>query len=141
MDGVFVAVADHLGWAVVVTATSDHRVVDRRRIELLEPGLPAAPLHHLGGAHAMHADGEPLDDTALASVIDEVRASVVRATGVALDDLVDAVGEIASLALRRSPADFPTDIATLRRVPYESRADPVMYGRCSRTSPARGGGR
>ena len=25
------------------------------------------------------------------------------------------------------PADFPTDIETLRRVPWESRADAVMY--------------
>jgi hypothetical protein len=26
-------IADHLGWAVAVTASSDHEVVDRRRIE------------------------------------------------------------------------------------------------------------
>ena len=27
-------VADHLGWAIVVVASADHDVVDRRRIEL-----------------------------------------------------------------------------------------------------------
>ena len=27
----------HFGWAVAVTATDDHQVVDRRRIELIGP--------------------------------------------------------------------------------------------------------
>ena len=31
------------------------------------------------------------------------------------------------MSLRAWPADFPDDIAVLRRVPYESRADSVMY--------------
>ena len=39
-------VADHLGWAVAVTASADHEVVDRRRIELIEPGVSAAPIHY-----------------------------------------------------------------------------------------------
>jgi hypothetical protein len=38
-------IAHHLGWAVAVTASADHQVVDRRRIELIEPGMPAAPIH------------------------------------------------------------------------------------------------
>ena len=37
-----VAIADHLGWAIAVTASADHEVVDRRRIELVEPGVSAA---------------------------------------------------------------------------------------------------
>lgn len=47
-------IAHHLGWAVAVTAVVDHRVVDRRRIELIEPGMPTAPIHHLGGPHVLH---------------------------------------------------------------------------------------
>lgn len=39
-------IAHHYGWAVAVTATADHEVVDRRRMELLGPGLPATPIHH-----------------------------------------------------------------------------------------------
>jgi hypothetical protein len=31
------------------------------------------------------------------------------------------------MSLRAWPSDFPTDVATQRRVPYESRADSVMY--------------
>jgi len=45
-------IAHHLGWAVAVTASPDYEVVDRRRIELIEPGVAAAPIHH---------EGKPLD--------------------------------------------------------------------------------
>jgi hypothetical protein len=39
-------IADHFGWAIAVTAFDDHKVVDRRRIELVEPGITPAPIHH-----------------------------------------------------------------------------------------------
>ena len=69
-----------------------------------------------------------VDDAALAALVATVRASAVRATSAALDDLVDALpGPIVSLSLRAWPDDFPSDIGVLRRVPYESRADSVMY--------------
>lgn len=45
-DGLRLGIAHHYGWAVAVTATADHEVVDRRRMELLGPGLPATPIHH-----------------------------------------------------------------------------------------------
>ncbi len=121
-------IAHHLGWAVAVTASADHAVVDRRRIELIEPGLPAAPIHHEGGPHAMHRTGDPLDDAALAALAAEVRASVLRSASAALDELAAAVPDpIASVSVRTWPGDFPEDVAVLRRVPYESRADSVMY--------------
>jgi hypothetical protein len=128
VSGLRLGIAHHLGWAVAVTASADHEVVDRRRIELLEPGLPAAPIHHDGGPHDLHRPPEPLDDASLASLVAQVRASVVRATAEAFDDLQSSLPQpIVSLALRAWPADFPTDIAVQRRVPYESRADSVMY--------------
>jgi hypothetical protein len=121
-------VAHHLGWAVAVTASADHKVVDRRRIELIEPGVPTAPIHHQGGPHILHQPAEPLDDDALAALVAGVRASVVRATAAALDELATALPEpIDSMSLRAWPADFPGDVAVQRRVPYESRADSVMY--------------
>ena len=123
-----VGIAHHLGWAVAVTASADHEVVDRRRIELIEPGMPAAPIHHEGGPHALHQRGEPLDDDALAALVAGVRASVSRAASAALDDLARALPEpVVSMSLRAWPADFPEDVAVQRRVPYESRADSVMY--------------
>ena len=114
-----IGIAHHLGWAVAVTASADHRVVDRRRMPLVEPGVAAAPVHH---------EGKPLDDAAAAELVARVRASASRATSASLDALASAVGEpIVSLSLRAWPPDFPVDIAVQRRVPYEARADSVMY--------------
>jgi hypothetical protein len=121
-------IAHHFGWAVAVIATADHRVVDRRRIELIEPDVQPAPIHNEGGAHAFHEQAVPLDDDALAALVSEVRSSVVRASTRALDELADASPErIVSMSVRGWAADFPEDIAVQRRVPFESRADSVMY--------------
>ena len=121
-------IAHHFGWAVAVTATDDHEVMDRRRMELVEPGLPVAPIHHEGGAHPFHHQGDVLDDHALGALVAKVRASAGRATSAALDELTEALPEpIVSISLRTWPAEFPTDIARQRRIPYESRADAVMY--------------
>lgn len=128
MTAMRLGAADHLGWAVSVTATADHQVVDRRRIELIEPGLPAAPIHHAGGPHQLHRPEDPLSDTELAALVADVRASVVRAVSAAFEELAAALpGPISSLSLRTWPPGFPADIAVQRRVPYESRADAIMY--------------
>lgn len=112
-------IAHHFGWAVAVTASADHKVVDRRRIELIEPGVPAAPIHRTGTS---------LDDDATAMLVAQVRASALRATSGALDELASASPEpIVSMSLRAWPLDFPQDIAVQRRAPYEARADSVMY--------------
>ena len=112
-------IAHHFGWAVAVTSSTDHRVVDRRRIELIEPGMATAPIHH---------EGKPLDDAAAAALVAQVRASARRATSASLDELAAALPEpIVSMSLRAWPLDFPEDIAVQRRVPYEARADSVMY--------------
>jgi hypothetical protein len=123
-----VGVAHHLGWARVVVADVDHTVVDRRKIDLIEPGLPAAPVHHDGGAHLLHRTGVPLDDERAG------RARVSGASvGAALHDggarrTRGANARTRRLALGASlPVDFPDEISVQRRVPYESRADSVMY--------------
>jgi hypothetical protein len=121
-------IAHHFGWAVVVTASSDFQVVDRRRIDLIESGLPAAPIHHEGGTHPLHGSDQPLDDDSLAALVAEVRRSVTRMASDAMDDLAATVSApITMVALRGWPPDFPEEIATQRRPPYESRADSVMY--------------
>ena len=109
-------IAHHFGWAVAVVASADSfEVVDRRRIELVEPGTPVAPIH---------TDGVSLDDAACARLVADVRASARRATSAALDSLPS---DIVSISLRAWDDDFPTDIAVLRQVPWEARADSVMY--------------
>jgi hypothetical protein len=128
IGGTRLGIAHHFGWAVAVTASADHQVVDRRRIELIEPGVTTAPIHHEGGPHLLHRSPEPLDDNALRALVADVRASVARATSAALDELaVSSPEPIVSRSLRAWPADFPEDIAVQRRVPYESRADSIMY--------------
>jgi hypothetical protein len=128
IGGMRLGIAHHLGWAVAVTASADHKVVDRRRIELVERGVPTAPIHHAGGPHLLHRSAEPLDDNALATLVADVRASVVRTASAALHELATALPEpIVSMSLRAWSAAFPEDIAVQRRVPYESRADSVMY--------------
>jgi hypothetical protein len=119
MAGVRLGVADHLGWAVAVTAAADHTVVDRRRIELVEPGVSAAPIHY---------DRDRLDVAGTAALVATVRASAMRASSAALDDLARALpAPLVSISLRFWPPEFPEDIAVQRRAPYESRADAIMY--------------
>jgi hypothetical protein len=117
--GVRLGVADHLGWAIAVTAAADHAVVDRRRIELVEPGVSAAPIHYQRGR---------LDVAATAALVATVRASVLRACSAALDNLAGVLpAPVVSISLRSWPPDFPDDIAVQRRAPYEARADAIMY--------------
>ena len=112
-------IADHLGWAVAVTASEEHEVVDRRRIELVEPGMSQAPIHY---------ESRRLTVAGTAALVAEVRASVVRATAAALDEIATALpGPLLSISLRAWPPDFPDDIAIQRRSPHEARADAIMY--------------
>jgi hypothetical protein len=112
-------ITDHLGWAVAVTASGDHEVVDRRRIELIEPGISPAPIHY---------ESPRLDVATTVALVAKVRASVVRASSAALDEVAAALpAPVRSISLRAWPLDFPDDIAVQRRVPYEARADAIMY--------------
>jgi hypothetical protein len=112
-------IADHLGWAIAVTASDDHEVLDRRRIELVEPGVSAAPMHY---------ESRRLDVPATAALVEQVRASIVRATSAALDEITTALAApLRSISLRAWPLDFPDDIAVQRRAPWEARADAIMY--------------
>ena len=114
-SGLRLGIADHLGWAVAITASATHEVVDRRRIELVDADLSAAPIHY--------DRGKSSDDAVLAA-ISSVRASIERSASAAFDELPTG---ITSISLRTWPPDFPTDIAVLRQSPWEARADAVMY--------------
>jgi hypothetical protein len=91
-------IADHLGWAIAVTASADHEVVDRRRIELIESGISPAPIHY---------ESHRLDVAATAALVTKVRASVARATSAALDEIATALpAPVLSILLRAWPFDF-----------------------------------
>jgi hypothetical protein len=112
-------IADHFGWAVAVTASADHEVVDRRRIELIEPGISAAPIHY---------SSRHLDAVATVALVAKARASIARTASTALDELAAALpAPILSISLRTWQPDFADDMASQRRAPYEARADAIMY--------------
>jgi hypothetical protein len=114
-----VGIADHLGWAIAVTASDDREVVDRRRIALVEPGVSEAPIHY---------DRGRLDVAGTAALVAEVRASVARAAAASFDEIAAALpAPVRSISLRAWPLDFPDDIAVQRRAPHEARADAIMY--------------
>jgi hypothetical protein len=114
-----VGIADHFGWAIAVAASETHEVVDRRRIELVEPGVTQAPIHY---------ESKHLDVAATTALVAEARASISRATSAAFDQLEASLPDrVVSISLRTVPVDFPTDIEVLRRTPWEARADAVMY--------------
>jgi hypothetical protein len=109
IEGVRVGIAHHLGWAVAVTASAGHEVVDRRRIELIEAGMPTAPVEH---------DAQRLGDAAAARMVEQVRASVLRATSASLDQLAGSLpGPVVSMSLRAWPLDFPDDTEARRPSP------------------------
>jgi len=139
-----VRIADHLGWAVAVTASADHAVVDRRQIELVEPGLSAAPIHY---------ESSRLDVAATAALVATVRASVARATAAALDELAAALpapvrsrsGPGRSTSLTTSPSSGarrtrpgPTRSCTARSSPTSRR---LAAGRSTSTTRRRWSGR
>jgi len=117
--GLLVGIYDHLGWAIAVTASAGHDVVDRRRIDLLEPGMPNMPIHH---------PPQGLSLAELEALVARVRASAERATAASLDALSAALpAPVTSIHLRALPADFPTDLAVQLRAPYDAHADGIMY--------------
>ena len=103
---------------MAVTASGTD-VADRRRIELVEPGVTPAPIHY---------DSAKLTVAQTTALVKKVRASVASATNSAFDELERAVSaQIVSISLRELPANFPADIETQRQSPWEARADAVMY--------------
>lgn len=112
-----VGVSDRGGWAILVTVDASGALLDRRRVELVDEGLPKIP-------HHVEAQRLPLDRAV--ALVERVRASAERNAVLCLDTL-PAKFEISGIALRRCPA-LPATIAE-RITNYKARnnADWVMY--------------
>ena len=129
-----VGIADHFGWAVAVSASDAYEVVDRRRIELVEPGVTEAPIHY---------ESKHLDVAANCGPRRRGPRVGARATSAALDELAASLpGPIASISLRTLPAEFPTDIARAAAVavrgPRRCGHVPAGARRAARTTPLGG---
>ena len=118
-EGALIGIADHCGWAIIVTAKSDGTLIDRRRVELVDTGLPNLPHHH-------EAQSLPLDE-ALA-LVERVRASASRCAMACLDAVAADVSiPILGVAIRECPEMPPTVAERISNYRAQNNADTVMY--------------
>lgn len=111
-------IAHHCGWAVLVTV-ADGELIDRRRVELVDDGLPNLPHHH---------DAQKLPIEAAIALVKRVQASAEKCAMHSLEALAREVSvEIAGVALRKY-APLPETIAE-RITNYRAQcvADSVMF--------------
>jgi hypothetical protein len=115
----FVGVSDHGGWAVLVTVAGNGRLLDRRRVDLVDEHLPKLPHHH-------EAQRLPLEEAL--DLVERVRASADRHATLALAAVADAVSSrIAGIALRACPPLPATVLERLGNYRARNVADWVMY--------------
>ena len=107
-------ISDHTGWAVVV-CVADGEVIDRRRIELIEPGLPTMPYHH-------DAQGLPKDEAE--ALVERVRRSAALCAARALKELPP---NVRAIAIRKRPKLPSTVAERIASYHAQTRADGVMY--------------
>lgn len=118
-DRAIVGVSDHAGWAVLVTVARDGSFVDRRRVELVDPALPAMPHHH---------EGQALPVGEAVALVGRVARSAAACAESCLEALASSVSTpIAGIALR-ALQPLPATVAE-RLSSYTARnvADWVMY--------------
>ncbi len=127
-----VGVTENGNSAVLVTVTPGGELLDRRQIDLTEPGLPTHPHHHEGswavgrylstpGARVM-----PLGD--VVALVERVRASAARGARASLETLASAVPlPVASIAIRACPELPPTIEERIADNRAQTFADSVMY--------------
>lgn len=114
-----VGVADHAGWAVLMTVDAEGAALDRRRMALVEPGVPVMPHHH---------DAQGLPTSEALALVERVRQSalrVVRANLVSLRrELAQPIGRMALRERQPVPETVEERLSDYRA---RNVADWVMY--------------
>jgi hypothetical protein len=118
MNAGTIGISDHGGWAILLTATSDGTLLDRRRVELVDDSLPAIPHHH-------EAQLLPLNEAE--ALVERVRLSAERHSVIAFDTVSAAVPNILGIALRNCPQLPPTIAERIKDYRARNVADWVMY--------------
>jgi hypothetical protein len=114
-----VGVADHWGWAILVTVDRAGSLVDRRRVELVEEGLSKYPHHH---------DAQKLPVSEAIELIARVTRSVEACAEACLESLATSVAmPITAIALRVCPPLPETLPERLTNYTAQNVADSVMY--------------
>src|SRR5262245_33063083 len=127
-----VGVAEHSSSAVLVTVAPGGELLDRRRIELIERGLPTHPHHHEGswavGRYRNTPGARPLSLADAVALVARVRASAARGARDSLEALAAGVPlPIASIAIRACPRLPPTTEERIADNRAQTVADSVMY--------------
>lgn len=117
-SGGIIGVSDHGGWAILVTVAPDGSLLDRRRVELVDEGLPKIP---------HHSEGQRLPLEEAVALVESVRVSAERHALLALDALAMAVPDIRGVALRNCPPLPPTIAERIKDYRAQNNADWVMY--------------
>lgn len=117
-NGGIIGVSDHGGWAVLVTVAPDGSLLDRRRVELVDEGLPKIP-HHSEGQKL------PLEEAVL--LVERVRVSAEKHAILVLDAVTMAVPRILGIALRNCQPLPPTIAERIQDYRAQNVADWVMY--------------
>ena len=123
---VVVGVADHNGWAVLVSAAEvngEPTVVDRRRVSLIDKGLPNQPYHH---------ETLALSDAESERLLHKVRQSIAASTTLAFDRLTADLSpryRVAAITIRQPPLDhLPATVEEVHRSYHVMcRADGMLY--------------
>ena len=123
---VVVGVADHNGWAILVSAAAvngEPTVVDRRRVELIEKGVPSQPYHH---------ETLALSDPEAEQLLRKVNRSVAACTALAFDRLSADLSpkyQVSSITIRQPPLEhLPATVGEVHRSYYtQCRADGMLY--------------
>ena len=127
-----VGVTEHGNSAVLVTVAPGGELLDRRRIDLTERGLPALPHHHEGswavGRYLNTPGARPLSLADVVALVERVRASAARGARVSLEALAVAVPvPIERIAIRVCPKLPPTTEERIADNRAQTYADSVMY--------------
>jgi hypothetical protein len=123
---VVVGVADHNGWAILVSAAAvngEPTVVDRRRVGLIETGVPTQPYHH---------ETLALRDAEAEELLRQVERSIAKCTALAFDRLSADLRpryRVSAVTLRHSPlGHLPATVGEVHGSYYVlCRADGMLY--------------
>jgi len=127
-----VGVVEHGSSAVLVTVAPGGKLLDRRRIDLIERGLPAYPHHHEGswavGRYLNTPGARALSLADAVALVERVRASAARGARESLEALAASVPvPIAEIAIRTCPTLPATTEDRIADNRAQTVADSVMY--------------
>jgi hypothetical protein len=127
-----VGVTEHGNSAVLVTVASGGELLDRRRIDLTDRGLPTHPHHHEGswavGRYLNTPGARALSLADAVALVERVGASAARGALEGLEALAGAVPmPIVSIAIRACPKLPPTTEERIGDNRAQTLADSVMY--------------